>query len=227
MNRTTTLFTFKDGRPKDTNARAALAPRENASGVALSLHTALPYQNRKSDLTILDSKWSKTGALSQKWRIKTRQEPLSVVPALQQNLNSTLQMVKEQTRNCLEDLGTPRIPCGPTDTAQYRLARTLVATFEGPEAGYKLTAFGKYMRDIPKYVGESAALDAAATCLANAHFNMIRHCSPYRNQVADPVLYLMALQRLQEALADPTTGMSTYTLAATTLLGIVEVRKAF
>ncbi|KAL9096928.1 MAG: hypothetical protein Q9165_000892 [Trypethelium subeluteriae] len=71
-------------------------------------------------------------------------------------------------------------------------------------------------------MGESPALDAAAACLANAHSNTLRNQRSSGNQVADPVLYLEALQRLQEALAEPKTGMSIHTLAATTLLGIVE-----
>ncbi|KAI9713440.1 MAG: hypothetical protein M1820_000822 [Bogoriella megaspora] len=175
----------------------------------------------QSDLTILDSKFSKSGALSQKWRIRTRREPLMEVPGLLQDLSAALG--DNYSADISSDDGTPTsLPYTPSPPPQHYLAQALVATFEVPHSGYKLTAFGSYMRQIPRYLGESTALDAAVACLTDAHDCMMRRDAGCENQVSNPVLYLKALQRLQAALKDPLTGTSACTLAATTLLGIVE-----
>ncbi|KAF2238936.1 hypothetical protein EV356DRAFT_516814 [Viridothelium virens] len=219
---TTSLLTFKDGRPKTAGPSAILGSEGYASTVVLPPRSKSPSKGFQTDLTILDSKWSKSGALSQKWRLKTRQECSSDLAATQHRPNSKSQVSKERAQGGSEDPSLVRITYFPAHSARYELARALVATFEVPDTGYKLTSFGKYLRDIPRFMGESPALDAAAACLANAHSNMLRNQRSSGDQVADPVLYLEALQRLQEALMEPRTGMSIYTLAATTLLGIVE-----
>ena len=146
-----------------------------------------------------------------------------MAPTQRQEYDSALQTSEEQSSDFPEEFDTLNLACYPANSVRYRLTRAFIATLEVPEAGYRITSFGKYMRDIPRYVGESPALDAAAACLANAHSNVMQHPECRGKQVADPVLYLKALQRLQEAIVDPKTGMSTYTLAATILLGIVEV----
>ena len=219
------MLTFKDGRPKIIGGNAPLAADESTTKVDFTLRSETPVRNLQTDLTILDSKFSKSGALSQKWRINRRQEPPGPpeTPTSQQDLDLPLGFFKEGPLGFEENYGRLNIVPTPTPSTQDKLARALVSTFEVPDSGYRLTAFGKYMRDLPKYVGESPALDAAAACLVDAHFNMMRNHHSCGNQVADPVLYLKALQRLQEALQDGATGMSVFTLAATTLLGIIEV----
>lgn len=102
------------------------------------------------------------------------------------------------------------------------LARTLVEGMSTGGHGYKLSHFGSFIAEVPRRLGQNAALDAAVACLVSAQASLIRRKSA--EEITDPKLYLAAVQNLQMSLEDPVEGLSSNTLCATVLLSMVEVR---
>lgn len=108
----------------------------------------------------------------------------------------------------------------PSPTYSYDLARSLIKALNTGSDGHRMSAFGPFIRDVPARIGHNAALDAAVACLVHAHSAMIQNKGA--NEIASPVLYLRAIQRLQACLEDPAQGLSSNTLCASVLLGLVE-----
>ena len=120
--------------------------------------------------------------------------------------------------NCSTPMATLRYP---SPSQHEELARALVETLDTGGIGHRMSNFGSFIRGVPSRIGHNAALDAAVACLVNAHTSMIHNkCA---SEVANPVLYLRAVQTLQASLEDPLQGMSPTTLCASVLLGLVEV----
>ncbi len=94
----------------------------------------------------------------------------------------------------------------------------------GSDLRYSLTwAYGGYFLDVPKRLGTSDALDAAAVALSTAH---LRYLSPESGQkVTTEALtrYSHALHVLRVSLDDPVEACTTNTLCAVYLLLICQV----
>lgn len=86
-----------------------------------------------------------------------------------------------------------------------------------------MATFGPFMFEIPRRIGHNAALDAAAACLVHAHSALVQRKPA--TEVAPPRLYLPAVQALQTSLENPREGMSSNTLCASVILGLVEVSR--
>lgn len=110
----------------------------------------------------------------------------------------------------------------PSPSQHQELARALVEALGTGSVGHRMSAFGPFIREVPGRIGHNPALDAAVACLVNAHSSMVHKKNA--NEIANPQLYLRAVQTLQMCLEDPQQGMSSNTLCASVLLGLVEVR---
>lgn len=84
-----------------------------------------------------------------------------------------------------------------------------------------MSAFGPFIREVPGRIGHNPALDAAVACLVRAHSVLVH--KKHTTEIANPELYLRAVQTLQMCLEDPLQHASPNTLCASVLLGIVEV----
>lgn len=88
-----------------------------------------------------------------------------------------------------------------------------------------MSVFGPFIQEVPSRIGHNPALDAAVAVLIDAHTSLM-----YKNTSNDVVsinLYLRAIKMLQGCLEDSQEGMSTNTLCASVLLGLVEVRDTY
>lgn len=97
----------------------------------------------------------------------------------------------------------------------------MIATISAGSVGLQMSVFGPFIQDVPARIGHSPALDAAVAVLINAHTSLM-----YKKTSDDIVsinLYLRAIKTLQNCLEDTKEGMSTNTLCASVLLGLVEV----
>ncbi len=83
-----------------------------------------------------------------------------------------------------------------------------------------MSVFGPFIREVPGRIGHNAALDAAVAVLVNAHTSLIHR--KMSNEIVSPGLYLRAIKTLQTCLEDPQQGMSSNTLCASIILGLVE-----
>ncbi|KAJ4375299.1 hypothetical protein N0V83_002385 [Neocucurbitaria cava] len=83
-----------------------------------------------------------------------------------------------------------------------------------------MSVFGPFIREVPSRIGHNAALDAAVAVLVNAHTSLIH--KKMSNEIVSPELYIRAIKTLQTSLEDPQQGLSTNTLCASVLLGLVE-----
>ncbi|CAO2654374.1 Nn.00g111070.m01.CDS01 [Neocucurbitaria sp. VM-36] len=83
-----------------------------------------------------------------------------------------------------------------------------------------MSVFGPFIREVPARIGHNAALDAAVAVLVNAHTSLIH--KKMSNEIVSPELYIRAIKTLQTSLEDPRQGLSTNTLCASVLLGLVE-----
>lgn len=120
-------------------------------------------------------------------------------------------------------LSPPRSPFlrQPSPSQHYELSRTLVNTIQAGSVGLQMSVFGPFIQEVPARIGHNPALDAAVAVLINAHTSlMYRRTS---NDIVSINLYLRAIKTLQSCLEDPKQGMSTNTLCASVLLGLVEV----
>lgn len=87
-----------------------------------------------------------------------------------------------------------------------------------------MSVFGPFIQEVPARIGHSPALDAAVAVLINAHTSLMYKKTS--NDVVSINLYLRAIKTLQGCLEDSCEGMSTNTLCASVLLGLVEVSRA-
>ncbi|KAF2649528.1 hypothetical protein K491DRAFT_610545 [Lophiostoma macrostomum CBS 122681] len=188
--------TFKDLGPRLSRNTSTVYP-EDVSGIV--------DQNSKR-LTQLNEKWSEGGAVFQKFRISSKD-------------NSRTSRSPRSSSSTYGSL-SPAPLRQPSPTQHDGLARALVETLSTGSIGHRMGAFGPFIRGIPARIGHNAALDAAVACLVNAHTSMVQKKGA--SEVANPVLYLRAVQTLQTCLEDPQQGMSSTTLCASVLLGLVE-----
>ena len=108
----------------------------------------------------------------------------------------------------------------PTPSPQQNLARALHEALETGGAGHQMAGFGAFIRDIPSRIGHNTALDTAVACLVNVHSTLVRQKDT--NDIVNPQLYLRAVQTLQTNLGDHQKGLTSNTLCASVILGIVE-----
>ncbi|KAF2631764.1 hypothetical protein BU25DRAFT_360374 [Macroventuria anomochaeta] len=108
----------------------------------------------------------------------------------------------------------------PSPSQHHELSRALVATISAGSVGLQMSVFGPFIQEVPARIGHNPALDAAVAVLINAHTSLM-----YKKTLNDIVsinLYLRAIKMLQSCLEDAQEGMSTNTLCASVLLGLVE-----
>lgn len=163
-------------------------------------------------MTMLDAKRTESGALTQRWRIKSLQHHNRKRKGATPN-DDYPELTWDHSLS---------VPSSVSPSTQDSLARLLVASFAIESIGYNLTSYGPYMKELPKRLGHSVALDAAVACLTDAHSKILRRAPV--NTVINPYLYLAAVQGLQMALEDSTESASADTLCATALLAVAEVR---
>jgi hypothetical protein len=84
-----------------------------------------------------------------------------------------------------------------------------------------MSVFGPFIQEVPARIGHNPALDAAVAVLVNAHTSLMYNKTS--NDIVSINLYLRAIKTLQSCLEDSQEGMSTNTLCASVLLGLVEV----
>jgi hypothetical protein len=84
-----------------------------------------------------------------------------------------------------------------------------------------MSVFGPFINEVPQRIGNNAALDAAVAVLVNAHSSLVH--KKLSSEIVSPELYLRAIKTLQTCLEDPLKGMSSNTLCASIVLGLVEV----
>jgi hypothetical protein len=165
-------------------------------------------QNRS--LTQLNEKWSENGAVIHKFRISLRGQERPRKPSRSPRLPSSSPSQSPQSPFYRQ----------PSPSQHQELARALHEALGTGGAGHRMSAFGPFMREVPGRIGHNAALDAAVACLVYAHSSLVhqRHGS----EIANPQLYLRAVQTLQTTIASE-QGRSSNTLCASILLGLVEV----
>lgn len=109
----------------------------------------------------------------------------------------------------------------PSPSQHHELSRALVTTISAGSIGLQMSVFGPFIQEVPSRIGYNPALDAAVAVLIDAHTSLL-----YKKTSDDIVsinLYLRAIKTLQGCLEDSREGMSTNTLCASVLLGLVEV----
>jgi hypothetical protein len=84
-----------------------------------------------------------------------------------------------------------------------------------------MSVFGPFIQEVPARIGYNAALDSAVAVLINAHTSLMYKKTS--NDIVSINLYLRAIKTLQSCLEDSREGMSTNTLCASVILGLVEV----
>ncbi|KAJ4309630.1 hypothetical protein N0V94_008841 [Neodidymelliopsis sp. IMI 364377] len=83
-----------------------------------------------------------------------------------------------------------------------------------------MSVFGPFIHEVPARIGHNPALDAAVAVLIDAHTSLMHKRTS--DDIVSINLYLRAIKMLQNCLEDPRQGMSTNTLCASVLLGLVE-----
>lgn len=119
---------------------------------------------------------------------------------------------------------SPRSPIirQPSPSHQHELSRALVASITAASnVGLQMSVFGPFIQEVPARIGHSPALDAAVAVLVNTHTSLLYKRTS--NDIVSINLYLRAIKTLQTCLEDCQEGMSTNTLCASVLLGLVEV----
>ncbi|KAH6644046.1 hypothetical protein C7974DRAFT_439271 [Boeremia exigua] len=117
---------------------------------------------------------------------------------------------------------SPRLPLlrQPSPSQQHELSRALIAATSAGCIGLQMSLFGPFIQEVPARIGHSPALDAAVAVLINTHASLMYKKT--LNDIASINLYLRAIKMLQNCLDDSQEGMSTNTLCASVLLGLVE-----
>ncbi|KAJ5693458.1 hypothetical protein N7462_002881 [Penicillium macrosclerotiorum] len=99
-----------------------------------------------------------------------------------------------------------------------KLAMSLISTLDITDVRFDISYYGQFLKEIPKRVGTSLALDASVKAVVTAY--------PYfRHQNFSPAAYLeycKSLRALRESLSDPIEARSTNTLCAVYLITICQ-----
>lgn len=117
--------------------------------------------------------------------------------------------------------GTLSPPPRMIHSPDHGLVRGLINALTTGSVGHRMSLFGSFITEVPARIGHNAALDAAVACLVHAHSSLVHNRGA--NEIAPPVLYIRAIQKLQGCLEDPIQGFSPNTLCASVLLSLVEV----
>ncbi|KAF5013129.1 hypothetical protein FDECE_849 [Fusarium decemcellulare] len=123
----------------------------------------------------------------------------------------------ESTASRLAKLSLTR---APKANAVDRLRTGFVTAYKKSTPGFCLSGYSHHLSDIPRYLGNSKALDEALACLVRTHTLRIRGETWGKAQNA---LYLRALRSLQDALDSPTEARRSTTMCAITFLSWVEI----
>lgn len=116
-------------------------------------------------------------------------------------------------------------PRHPSPSQDQQLAHALIAATRTGSAGHRMSVFGSFIQEVPARIGHNPALDAAVTVLVNVHTSLVYKKAA--NEIVSPELYIRAIKTLQTCLEHPQLGLSSETLCASILLGLVEVRSAW
>ncbi|KAF2661115.1 hypothetical protein K491DRAFT_711029 [Lophiostoma macrostomum CBS 122681] len=111
------------------------------------------------------------------------------------------------------------MPLSPVEARRYRL----VKCFDQGPLGMRFGLLGSWLKDLPKRLDTSVALDDAVSLLSNIHERMLN--SPTIDPAMEwvrPSAYGKALSSLKNALGDPQEAYKVETLAASMLLLIIE-----
>src|SRR5690242_1731722 len=177
--------------------------------------TSRTDQNRRF-LTQIHEKAFADGSTSHKFRISSQRDTSHPrKPASRSASMSTASL----SPSC-----SPRSPFlrQPSPSQQHELSRALIASISASGSiGLQMSLFGPFIQEVPSRIGHSPALDAAVAVLINTHKSLMYKQTS--NNVVGINLYLRAIKTLQSCLEDSREGMSTNTLCASVLLGLVEV----
>ncbi|KAF2008470.1 hypothetical protein BU24DRAFT_403080 [Aaosphaeria arxii CBS 175.79] len=169
-----------------------------------------------NQLTQLNAKLSPDGGgMFQKWRMSSKTR----------NNNGVQKRTSKSPRSTISPSSSASPPQmtiarNPSPPQYMMLTRAFVEALNTGNVGHRMSAFGPFIREVPARIGHNAALDSAVVCLVNAHSSMVGNQGGC--EIVNPGLYLHAVQTLQLCLEDPAQGMSSNTLCASVLLGIVE-----
>ncbi|KAJ4984708.1 hypothetical protein SVAN01_09822 [Stagonosporopsis vannaccii] len=198
--------TFKDLGPSLINgARGALVSKNQ---------TVVQDQSRRY-LTQVHEKAFADGSTSHKFRISSQKDtPYQRRPATRSASISSASLSPSRSPH-------PPFFRQPSPSQQHELSRALIASISASGTkGLQMSLFGPFIQEVPSRIGHSPALDAAVAVLINTHTSLMYKQTS--NDVVGINLYLRAIKTLQSCLEDPREGMSTNTLCASVLLGLVE-----
>lgn len=108
------------------------------------------------------------------------------------------------------------VPMSP----QQELAFDMLESLENPEIGYRVFSLWDYLLELPRMTGRSRALDDACAALVHAQRSVLKR-RPAAEWI-DPERYSKALRSLQAALESKDESCSDSTLAATSVMYLVE-----
>ncbi|KAJ8109022.1 hypothetical protein OPT61_g7757 [Boeremia exigua] len=175
-------------------------------------HLAVP-DNRQC-LTQVNERSFADGSVSHKFRISPqRNTSHQRKPAGRSGSTSSASLSPSRS---------PRSPFlrQPSLSQQHELSRALVAAITAGSVGLQMSVFGSFIQEVPARIGHNPALDAAVAVLINTHASLMYKKTS--NDIVSINLYLRAIKTLQGCLEDSREGMSTNTLCASVLLGLVE-----
>ena len=203
------------------SSQAAIASVDELSGVlgmAPSVNQQQPQtlltpteDPRSRRLTQLNEKWSENGAVIHKFRISNKGQSRSAKMSHSPRSSSTSPSLSPQSPLYRQ----------PSPSQHQELARALLEALNTGGVGHRMSVFGPFIREVPGRIGHNAALDAAVACLVHAHSALVHQ--KHGSEIANPQLYLRAVQTLQTCLEN--NGRSANTLCACVLLGLVEVSR--
>ena len=212
--------TFKDLGPSLMNSTSAVQTTKStlaAPGtVIVAYQDNHTHTNKATDinrryLAQVHQKFTPNGSVCHKFRISQRDTSYQ--------RKSTVRSASTSTIN----LSPPHSPFlrQPSPSQHHELSRALVATINAGSVGLQMSVFGPFIQEVPARIGHNPALDAAVAVLINAHTSLMYKKTS--NDIISINLYLRAIKMLQTSLDDSRQGMSTNTLCASVLLGLVEV----
>lgn len=213
--------TFKDLGPSLISSANTLQPNKTQSVVQgtfsiLTMTSSGSSTNISTDpnrryLTQVHEKFTPHGSVQLKFKISNRDS------AHQRKLGG------RSASTSTASLSPPHSPLlrQPSPSQHHELSRALVATINAGNIGLQMSVFGPFIQEVPARIGYNPALDASVAVLINAHTALMYKKTS--NDIVSINLYLRAIKMLQNCLEDSREGMSTNTLCASVLLGLVEV----
>lgn len=110
------------------------------------------------------------------------------------------------------------LPRTPSNEATV-ITSTFIHRLEIKDPKYDLTSYGIFMKDLPRRLGTSAALDASVSAFLSAYLSV-----PSRQQQPEALVkYGNALKSLRDSLQDPVESGSINTLCAIYLIMVCQV----